>query len=147
MILDILIALFFVSSLLLIFWMVREHRRDVLHGNYVSKSEVVRATSKPIGVPDLQGSAKPTGPLASAANDLSRIVREVERDDVGFTKDGLTHFSVASESRPAACRGQRFRRMTRWRPSGFSSVVKLKSLHQPRNSNRPLRSTRAKNSW
>ena len=106
MILDILIALFFVSSLLLIFWMVREHRRDVLHGNYVSKSEVMRATSKPSGVPDLQASAKPRGPLASAANDLSRIVREVERDDVGFTKDGLTHFSVAGESHPAVCRAR-----------------------------------------
>lgn len=106
MILDILIVLFFVLSLLLFFWMVREHRRDVLHGNYVSKSEVVRATSKPIGVPDLQASAKPRGPLASAVNDLSRIVREVERDDVGATKDGLTHFSVASESNPAACRAR-----------------------------------------
>ena len=106
MILDILIVLFFVSSLLLIFWMVREHRRDVLHGNYVSKSEVMRATSKPSGVPDLQASAKPRGPLASAANDLSRIIREVERDDIGFTKDGLTHFSVASESHPAACRAR-----------------------------------------
>jgi Bacterial RNA polymerase, alpha chain C terminal domain len=106
MILDILIVLFFVLSLLLIFWMVREHRRDVLHGNYVSKSEVVRATSKPIGVPDLQASAKPRGPLSSAVNDLSHIVCEVERDDVGATKDGLTHFSVASESRPAASRAR-----------------------------------------
>jgi hypothetical protein len=39
MILDVLTVLFLVSGLLLVYFMVRERRRDVLHGNYVSKSD------------------------------------------------------------------------------------------------------------
>ncbi len=38
MILDILTLLFFVLGFALILWMVRERRRDVLHGPYVTKS-------------------------------------------------------------------------------------------------------------
>src|SRR5437868_1019530 len=48
--------------------------------------------------------------------------------------------------RASGAEGQRFRRIVRWRPSGFSSAVKLKSLYQPRNSNCRLSSTRVKNS-
>jgi hypothetical protein len=37
MILDILTVLFFVLGFALILWMVRERRRDVLHGRYLTK--------------------------------------------------------------------------------------------------------------
>lgn len=87
MILDILTVLFFVSGLLLIFCMVRKRRRDVLHGPYVSKSVVVEAKvdGKAIGAPARKGPAKPIEPpiasLTSAADELSRIVREIEQSD------------------------------------------------------------------
>jgi hypothetical protein len=39
MILDILTVLFFVLGFALIWWMVGERRRDVLHGPYVTKEQ------------------------------------------------------------------------------------------------------------
>ena len=59
MILDILTVLFFISGLLLIFYMIRQRRRDVLHGKYVSKSEMVRTEKKPIDAKARREMTKP----------------------------------------------------------------------------------------
>ena len=67
MILDILTVLFFVLGFALIWWMVGERRRDVLHGPYVTKPRMARGN---IHAGRLEG--------ANAVDQLSRIVRDIE---------------------------------------------------------------------
>jgi hypothetical protein len=67
MILDILTVLFFVLSFALILRMMRERRRDVLHGPYVTKSAKARQNIR---------TDRPEG--AGALDALSRIVRCIE---------------------------------------------------------------------
>ncbi len=67
MILDILTVLFFILGFALLFWMIGERRRDVLH--YVTKSRNRMVARK-----------RPSERRSSMSNELSRVVREIERD-------------------------------------------------------------------
>jgi hypothetical protein len=70
MILDILTVLFFVLGFVLLFWMIGERRRDVLH--YVTKSrDRMVARKRP---------NKRRSSMSNAADELSRVVRDIERD-------------------------------------------------------------------
>ena len=75
MILDILTILFFVLGFALIFWMIRERRRDVLHGPYMTKSAMTE-NDRNIWTPEednrlrtLLGAGRS---IASVAADLKR---------------------------------------------------------------------------
>jgi hypothetical protein len=80
MILDILTVLFFVLGFALILWMVGERRRDVLH--YVAKSgrrgDVRDDRLDRVAARGRQSSVKPS--MSNVADELSRIVRDIERD-------------------------------------------------------------------
>ena len=70
MILDILTVLFFVLGFALLFWMIGERRRDVLH--YVTKSRNrMVARKRPI---------ERRSSMSKAADELSRVARDIERD-------------------------------------------------------------------
>ena len=70
MILDILTVLFFVLGFALLFWMIGERRRDVLH--YVTKSrDRMVARKRP---------SEMRSSMSNVADELSRVVREIERD-------------------------------------------------------------------
>jgi len=76
MILDILTVLFLVLGFALLFWMIGERRRDVLH--YVTKSRAARdrldrmvARKRP---------SERRSSMSKAADELSRVVRDIERD-------------------------------------------------------------------
>ena len=70
MILDILTVLFFVLGFALLFWMIGERRRDVLH--YVTKSrDRVVARKRP---------NKRRSSMSNAVDEPSRVVRDLERD-------------------------------------------------------------------
>jgi hypothetical protein len=70
MILDILTVLFFILGFALLFWMIGERRRDVLH--YVTKSRNRMVARKR---PSERRSS-----MSKAADELSRVVRDIERD-------------------------------------------------------------------
>jgi hypothetical protein len=67
MILDILTVVLFVLGFALIFWMVGERRRDVLHGPYVTKPRMLREN---IHDGKLEG--------ANAVDELSCVVCDIE---------------------------------------------------------------------
>jgi hypothetical protein len=70
MILDILTVLFFVLGFALLFWMIGERRRDVLH--YVTKSrDRMVARTRP---------SKRRSSTSNVADELSRVARDIERD-------------------------------------------------------------------
>ena len=70
MILDILTVLFFVLGFALLFWMIGERRRDVLH--YVTKSRDRTVARKR---PNKRQSS-----MSNAVDELSHVVRDLERD-------------------------------------------------------------------
>ena len=73
MILDILTVLFFVLGFALLFWMIGERRRDVLH--YVTKSrDRMVARKRPSEMLSSMSS------MSNVADELSRVVRDIERD-------------------------------------------------------------------
>jgi hypothetical protein len=81
MILDILTVLFFVLGFALIMWMVVERRRDVLH--YVTKSRAARGDvrdDRPDRVVTRKRPSEMRSSMSKAADELSRVVREIERD-------------------------------------------------------------------
>lgn len=67
-------------------------------------------------------------------------------DPTTARKGTFRDFATGSLRSLAANPPHRLRRITKCRPSGRASAVKLKSLYQPMNSNRPLNLTRQRNS-
>ncbi len=83
MILDILTILFFVLGFALILWMVGERRRDVLHGPYVTKSGMARGDVRDDRLDRVATREQPssiTPSMSNVADELSRVVRDIERD-------------------------------------------------------------------
>jgi hypothetical protein len=83
MILDILSVLFFVFGFALILWMVRERRRDVLHGPYVTKSGRARGDVRDgrlHRMPDRECPSEMPSSMSNVADELTRVVRDIERD-------------------------------------------------------------------
>jgi hypothetical protein len=83
MILDILTILFFVLGFALILWMVGERRRDVLHGPYVTKSGMARGDVCDGRLDRVTAREQPssvTPSVSNVADELSRVVRDIERD-------------------------------------------------------------------
>jgi hypothetical protein len=81
MILDILTVLFFVLGFALILWMVGERRRDVLH--YVTKSRAARGDVRDDRLDRVVARKRPSerrSSTSNAADELSRVVRDIERD-------------------------------------------------------------------
>ena len=81
MILDILTVLFFVLGFALILWMVVERRRDVLH--YVTKSRAARGDVRDDRLDRVVARKRPSemrSSMSKAADELSRVVRDIERD-------------------------------------------------------------------
>ena len=74
MILDILTVLFFVLGFALLFWMIGERRRDVLH--YVTKSRAARDRL------DRVGARKRPSEMRSSMSNVadSRVARDIESD-------------------------------------------------------------------
>ena len=75
MILDILTVLFFVLGFALLFWMIGERRRDVLH--YVTKS---RARDRLDRVGARKRPSEMRSSMSNVADELSRVARDIERD-------------------------------------------------------------------
>ena len=84
MIFDFLTVLFLISGLLLIYQMVRQRRRDVLHRGDLRRSEASSPAKRPAMLASSEGTAQPTpcpASLASVTEELSRIIRDLARDD------------------------------------------------------------------
>lgn len=78
MILDIFTILFFVLGFALIFWMIGERHRDVLHGPYLTKPTGSRGRGPefaPALEPMQQSIVMPAAP--NVVDELSRIVLEI----------------------------------------------------------------------
>jgi hypothetical protein len=81
MILDILTVLFFVSAFVLVSMMTLERRRDVLHGPYVTKSEMARGDVCDRRPESEAAREQPDeSSFSDVADELSHIVREIERE-------------------------------------------------------------------
>jgi hypothetical protein len=71
MILDILTVLFLVLGFALLFWMIRERRRDVLHYVTKSRDRMGARNKRP---------SKMRSSMSNVADELSRVARDIERD-------------------------------------------------------------------
>ena len=84
MIFDFLTVLFFVSGLLLIYRMVRQRQRDILHGRYLQRREAISPARKPAMSPSAEGSATPDQCLSSmppVPDEVLRMILDIQRDD------------------------------------------------------------------
>lgn len=84
MIFDLLTILFFVLGLLLIYRMVRQRRRDILHGRYLQRPEGRSPARKPAVIASAEGPATPDRRVSSppsVPDEVLRMIRDVQGDD------------------------------------------------------------------